>query len=128
MDAAPKRDGIVVPEASGAGLARWSGETGVIQGGGGRLAFNRAGRSGRMAACSGVIWEMSVLFKNGDQADSDGNGVGDLCDCESEPTAGLSLPVDTVEAPDDPQDKPEVAQGAPAENDTDAGADDAPAT
>ena len=30
IDAARKRAGIVVPEASGAGLARWIGKTGVI--------------------------------------------------------------------------------------------------
>ncbi len=29
VDAAPKRDGIVVPEASGAGLQRWSGHAGT---------------------------------------------------------------------------------------------------
>ncbi len=42
----------LLAEASVAGLAGWSEETGVVCGDGGRLALNRAGRSDRMAAWS----------------------------------------------------------------------------
>jgi len=43
-----------VPEASGAGLAGRSEETGVVCGGGGRCRSNRAGHSDAMAGCSSV--------------------------------------------------------------------------
>ncbi len=41
--------GPAVPEASGLGLARWSGEMGVVYGDGGRFRLSRAGRSESMS-------------------------------------------------------------------------------
>jgi len=45
-----RRNGIVVAGASGAGLARWSGKTDVIHGGGARSRLNREGHSDNMPA------------------------------------------------------------------------------
>ncbi len=50
-DGTRKRAGIVVPGASNAGLAPWSGQIGAIHGGRGRSRLNRAGRLGTIAAC-----------------------------------------------------------------------------
>ncbi len=50
LDAALKRDGIVVQGVPGAELARWSGKTGVIHGDGARSQLNRADPSDKMAA------------------------------------------------------------------------------
>ncbi len=49
VDAARKPAGIVVAEASEAGLAPWSGQIGAIHGGRGRSRLNREGRLGTMA-------------------------------------------------------------------------------
>ena len=50
VNASRKRGGIVVPEATGAGLAPWSGQIGAIHGGRGRSGLNRVGHLGTVAA------------------------------------------------------------------------------
>ena len=50
IDAARKRAGFVVPEATEAGLAPWSGQIDVIHGGRGRSRLNRVGHLGTVAA------------------------------------------------------------------------------
>ncbi len=49
VDAAQKRPGPAVSEASGVGLAHWCGKTSAIHGDGGRFGLYRAGRLDRMA-------------------------------------------------------------------------------